>query len=115
MEDIDRERIVVFIADLAPKVESVFSRFHRFRADGQNDLKTIAWTQYFHCVFNEMKTQTFENASVWTGPEFGWNSVKSQNPLGGAQAQIWWRIAETVEQCNVSVVGKMNERMKINE
>ena len=27
------------------------------------------WTQCFHCVFNEMKTQTFENAFVWTRPQ----------------------------------------------
>ena len=25
-------------------------------------MKTIVWTQYFHCVFSEIKTQTFENA-----------------------------------------------------
>ena len=36
--------------------------FHR-----QNDMKTIVWTQYFHCVFSEMKTQTSENASVGRG------------------------------------------------
>ena len=28
----------------------------------------MKWTQDFHCVFSEMKTQTFENAFVWTGP-----------------------------------------------
>ena len=27
--------------------------------------KTIVWTQYFHCVFSDMRTQTFENAFVW--------------------------------------------------
>ena len=31
-------------------------------------MKMIVWTQYFHCVFSEMKTRTFENAFVWTGP-----------------------------------------------
>ena len=31
-------------------------------------MKTIVWTQYFHGVFSEMKTQTLENAFVWTGP-----------------------------------------------
>ena len=29
-------------------------------------MKTIVWTQYFHCVFSDIKTQTFENAFVWT-------------------------------------------------
>ena len=28
----------------------------------------IMWTQYFHSVFSEMKTQT-ENVSVWMGPK----------------------------------------------
>ena len=32
-------------------------------------MKTIVWTQHFHCVFSEMKTQTFENVFVWTGLE----------------------------------------------
>ena len=27
------------------------------------------WTQYFHCVFGEMKTQIFLNAFVLTGPK----------------------------------------------
>ena len=34
-----------------------------------DDLKTIVWTQYFHSVFSEMNTQTFENVSVWTEPK----------------------------------------------
>ena len=40
--------------------------FSSFPCDGQNDLKTIVWTQlYFYCVFSEIQMQTFENASVW--------------------------------------------------
>ena len=32
-------------------------------------MKTIVWTQYFHCVFSEKKPQTFENAFVRRGPK----------------------------------------------
>ncbi len=31
--------------------------------------KTVVWTRIDRCVFGLMKTHTFENALVWTGPK----------------------------------------------
>ena len=47
------------------------------------DLKTIVWTQYFHCVFGEMKTQTFANAFVLTGPKTSRQAGRGQAGGGG--------------------------------
>ena len=36
---------------------------------GKNGAKTLVWAQKICFVFVETKTETFENALVWTGPE----------------------------------------------
>ena len=46
------------------EVDNVFSRFRRFPVDGQTIRK-----RYFHYVFSKMKTEAFENASVWKRPK----------------------------------------------
>ena len=46
------------------EVDNVFSRFRRFPVDGQTIRK-----RYFHYVFSKMKTEAFENASVWKKPK----------------------------------------------
>ena len=33
--------------------------------------KTLAWTKNFLSVFKKQKTEVFENALVWTGPQWG--------------------------------------------
>ena len=34
----------------------------------ENNTKTQVWMEIFCFVFDEMKTDTFENAIVWLGP-----------------------------------------------
>ena len=35
----------------------------------ENATKTLVWTKNFLSVFKKQKTEVFENALVWTGPE----------------------------------------------
>ena len=35
---------------------------------GENDVKTLVWAKIFCYVFVQMKTETFENVLVWSGP-----------------------------------------------
>ena len=45
------------------------SHFHRLVWIGENDTKTLARMKIFCFVFAAMKTDTFENALLWMGPE----------------------------------------------
>ena len=36
----------------------------------ENAAKTLVWTKNFLSVFKKQKTEVFENALVWTGPEY---------------------------------------------
>ena len=35
----------------------------------ENAAKTLVWTKNFLSVFKKQKTEVFENALVWTGPQ----------------------------------------------
>ena len=36
----------------------------------ENAAKTLVWSKNFLSVFKKQKTEVFENALVWTGPQF---------------------------------------------
>ena len=48
---------------------------------GENDAKTLVWAKIFCFVFFEMKTETFENALVWSGPKIVLYVVVSLPPI----------------------------------
>ena len=51
-----------------PRSQSFSSFLSVLVRTGENDTKTLVWMKIFCFVFAVMKTDTFENALVWVGP-----------------------------------------------